>query len=107
MDTKSGSEQPKNYTASMVARILGCSLRSIYRWEKDNQIPQARRIDVGGISVRVFTPKEIEAIRKIVQARLMFVARISDYPPKKKKSSRPSVKAVAIREQRLIDSKLA
>ena len=62
------------YTARQLALLLGCSLRSIYRWEKAGVIPAATRIKRGGVSARIYTASQAEAIRQKVQGRLDLAA---------------------------------
>jgi hypothetical protein len=65
-------ENPKDktFTAGRLAKMLGCSVRSIYRWEKSGVIPPATRIERGGVSTRIYTASQVEEIRHKVQGRL-------------------------------------
>jgi hypothetical protein len=71
-------DDQRTYTSRQAAQLLGCSLRSLYRWEQDDQvIPlnlRPERIQVGGLSVRIYTAAKVEAIRSRVQSRLLFAA---------------------------------
>jgi hypothetical protein len=64
--------EERTYTAGQLARMLGCSLRSIYRWEEAGVIPRATRVERGKVSARIYTASQVEKIRSSVQARLNF-----------------------------------
>jgi predicted transcriptional regulator len=67
-----GRQRERTYTAGQLARMLGCSLRSIYRWEEAGVIPRAKRVERGKVSARIYTASQVEEIRSSVQARLNF-----------------------------------
>ncbi len=52
--------------------MLGCSLRTLYRWEEDGTIPPVDRVNRGKLRVRIFTASQIEKIRRKVHDRLSF-----------------------------------
>jgi excisionase family DNA binding protein len=66
------------YTAGQAARMLGCSLRTLYRWEEDGTIPAVDRVNRGKLRVRIFTESQIERIRRKVQGRLSFTQSLHD-----------------------------
>jgi hypothetical protein len=97
------------YTVGQLADMLGCSVRSIYRWEERGVIPQALRVDRGEVSARVYTQSQVEEIRQKVQARISFTTVLRERPQKrrnrdsnlplrvvkvKKKNVRPSQRGV-------------
>jgi transcriptional regulator with XRE-family HTH domain len=86
VDNEGAEEQP-TYTASQLAEELGCSVRSIYRWEKGEVIPKAERIDRGMVQARVYTKAQAEEIRKKVKERITFTAMVRERYPKRKKKS--------------------
>jgi DNA-binding transcriptional MerR regulator len=67
-------------TVGQLADMLGCSVRSIYRWEESGVIPKPQRIDRGNVSARVYTETEVEQIRKKLHGRLTFTALVRDVP---------------------------
>jgi hypothetical protein len=71
--------EDKKFTAGQVARELGCSLRSIYRWEESGVIPAATRVERGCVSVRIYSAAEVEEIRRRVHGRLNIIAALQ--PP--------------------------
>jgi hypothetical protein len=58
------------YTARQAAVILGCSQRSLYRWEEANLIDKPELIKVGELAVRVYSAAQVQAIRGFMQSRL-------------------------------------
>ena len=62
------------YTVGQVAKLLGCSIRSLYRWEKEGLIPIARRLDCGAIRTRVYNDADLDEIRKFAEGRLTYIA---------------------------------
>ena len=74
MGEPAGSIARSTYTAAQAAQMLGCSLRSLYRWEKAGVIPAAKRVERGQVPARVYTVSEVEAIRKITHDRVDFAA---------------------------------
>jgi hypothetical protein len=75
------NKEERTYSAGQVARMLGCSLRSLYRWEESGAIPKAGRIDRGGVSARVYTEAQIEELRRILGDRLRFATAAWNPPP--------------------------
>ena len=66
-------------TSGELARELGCSLRTVYRWEKDGTIPKVSRIAMGKTQVRDYSQKDLEAIRLLVDARIKFQRMIEKF----------------------------
>jgi DNA-binding transcriptional MerR regulator len=62
------------YTVSQAAELLGCSIRSLYRWEQAGIIPKPDRVENGGVSTRVYRESTIDQIRKLVGGRLTYTA---------------------------------
>jgi hypothetical protein len=83
------------YSVGQVAEMLGCSVRSLYRWEDSNVIPKAQRIDRGGVSARIYTESQVEEIRKKVADRIVFTAIVSE------RSDRPSARMI-VRERKQV-----
>jgi hypothetical protein len=75
-------KKEQTYSAGQVARMLRCSLRSLYRWEETGAIPKADRIDRGGVSARVYTESQIEELRRILGDRLSFSTTVLNPGPK-------------------------
>lgn len=57
-------------TSRQLAEAIGCSVQSIYRWEKQGVIPKAQRLSYGETSARVYTQEQLEEIRKLVNHRI-------------------------------------
>lgn len=68
------------YTAGQAARMLGCSLRTLYRWEESGVIPPANRTKRGQVNARIYTAEQVEAIREKVQDRLDFAKAVPPVP---------------------------
>ena len=62
------------YTVGQAAARLGCSIRSLYRWEQAGIIPKPNRVENGGVSMRLYSESAIEQIRKSVAGRLTCTA---------------------------------
>src|SRR5437764_334733 len=71
----------QRYTVGQLAKILGCSLRSLYRWEEAGVIPQAARIDRGEVSAGFYTASRGQEIRRILKPRLLFDSLLAMAPP--------------------------
>ena len=52
---------PRHLTSSEVCHSLGISSKTLYLWERSGKIPRSRRDRRGW---RVFSPKQLEAIRR-------------------------------------------
>lgn len=87
----------ERYTAGQLARTLGCSLRTLYRWEESGVIPRADRIERGNVSTRIYTASQVEEIRRKVQARLDFTGSLWERQPEPS----PVMRAI---EQYILDS---
>ena len=61
----------QHLTTSQLAALLGCSIRTLYRWEKDGLIPVPKRVN-GKVKSRMYTADEAGAIQAIVQERLEY-----------------------------------
>ena len=70
------NEDQTFFTTGQLAEILGCDIRSIYRWEQTGVIPAPSRVERGGVRARVYTAAEVEEIRKKVQDRISFTATV-------------------------------
>ncbi len=57
------------YTARQAAQKLGCSQRSLYRWEEARLIEKPQLIKVGDLAVRVYTEAKLKAIERFMQSR--------------------------------------
>jgi predicted DNA-binding transcriptional regulator AlpA len=57
------------YTIGDVAKMIGRSIMTIYRWEGAGLIPKPSRVGAGQISLRAYTEEEVAAIREVVQPR--------------------------------------
>ena len=68
------------YSVGQVAAMLGCSVRSLYRWEKSGAIPAPTRIDRGGVSARVYSQLQVEEIREKVKGRIVFTNIVRERP---------------------------
>jgi hypothetical protein len=64
------------FTTGQLAEILGCDIRSIYRWEQSGVIPAPSRVERGGVKARVYTAAEVEQIREKVKDRISFTATV-------------------------------
>jgi DNA-binding transcriptional MerR regulator len=86
------------FSAGQLADILGCSIRSIYRWEETGVIPTAQRVERGGVSARVYTASQVEEIRQRVQGRITFTAIVRDQVRQRRRGTEP--KKVIITKRR-------
>lgn len=55
----------RDRTSTEVCRLLGISTKTLYLWERAGKIPRPRRDRRGW---RLFTPKQVEAIRRFAGA---------------------------------------
>src|SRR4051794_4160748 len=62
------------YTVGQAAELLGCSVRSLYRWEQARIIPEPDRVENGAVRTRVYSDSTIDQIRKLVGGRLTCAA---------------------------------
>ena len=85
----SENEESKLFTTGQLAELLGCNIRSIYRWEQSGVIPAPSRVERGGVQARVYTAAEVEHIRKAVQDRISFTATVRQGAPKRRISPVP------------------
>jgi hypothetical protein len=64
--------KPRNYTEHMtlgeVAREIGCDPSWIRKLERADRIPKAVRVQRGEISVRLWSPEQVEEIREIIDS---------------------------------------
>jgi hypothetical protein len=64
--------KPSNYvnhmTLSEVAREIGCDPSWIRKLERADRIPKAVRVQRGAISVRLWSPEQVEEIREIIDS---------------------------------------
>src|SRR5262245_48712657 len=73
-----GEIEEQLYSVGQLAEMIGCSVRSIYRWEEAGAIPKPDRIERGEVSARVYTQSQVEEIRKKVRGRLTYAAIIRE-----------------------------
>jgi hypothetical protein len=80
------------YTVGQLADMLGCSVRSIYRWEEQGVIPPPTRIDRGEVSARVYSTAQVADIRAKVQGRISFTALVRERrTPRRISEQRPVI----------------
>ena len=81
------------YTVGQLADMLGCSVRSIYRWEEQGAIPPPTRIDRGEISARVYSAAQVADIRAKVEGRISFTALVKERrTPRRISEQRPVIR---------------
>jgi hypothetical protein len=78
------ADEERVFSAGQLADMLGCSIRSIYRWEETGVIPMAQRVERGGVSARVYTASQVEEIRQKVQGRIAFAAIVREHQPRRR-----------------------
>lgn len=83
-------------SVGQLADRLGCSVRSIYRWEESGVILKPQRIDRGGVSARVYTESEVEEIQKTLHGRLMYTAIVRDVPVRRQRQ-RPNAERTVMK----------
>lgn len=52
------------YSTSQVAKLLGIGYDTLHRWIQENRIDAPKAEFVGGVRVRLWNPKDIEAVKK-------------------------------------------
>src|ERR1700736_5428031 len=60
------------YSISQLARRLGCSIPSLYRWEKAGVIAAPQRLEIGGLSARIYSEEEAQIIAALVEPRITY-----------------------------------
>src|SRR5260370_34521240 len=58
------------FSSGQLARLLGISRRTLYRWEQESLIDQPQRINRGPMSIRVYTGQQAEVIREKMKDRI-------------------------------------
>jgi excisionase family DNA binding protein len=53
----------KAYTTPEVAEMVGIHLRTLHRWLDRGAIPEPSRGKIGGLTVRIWTERNIEIVR--------------------------------------------
>ena len=53
----------KTYSTAQVAKMLGIHKVTLKRWMISGKAPEPRRISSGGVSVRVWTDRDVERVR--------------------------------------------
>jgi len=58
---------PEHMTVMEVARAVNRDRSWILKLEKDGRIPKARRVQAGDISVRLWSPEQVEEIKSVLE----------------------------------------
>lgn len=59
--------QPRRYTTSQAARMIGRSEDTVKRWRDEGVFRPAERRDFGDLQVWLYTSEDIKALRKIAR----------------------------------------
>ncbi|MGC1418437.1 MAG: MerR family transcriptional regulator [Candidatus Acidiferrum sp.] len=57
----------KNYSTAKVAAKVGVSKLTLTRWLKSGKVKEPRRVNQGGIELRIWTDRDVERVRKYKQ----------------------------------------
>lgn len=57
----------KDYSTATVAAEVGVSKLTLTRWLKTGKIKEPRRVKQGGIELRLWTPRDVERVKKYKQ----------------------------------------
>jgi predicted DNA-binding transcriptional regulator AlpA len=58
-----------------VARLAGISKRTLLRWLYDGKLPEPKRLQIGGVDARVWSEKDLPAVKALVLASPKIQAR--------------------------------
>lgn len=53
-----------SYTTAEVARVAGVDRQTLFRWLWAGKVPEPKQITFGGMSMRVWTAKELEQVKE-------------------------------------------
>ncbi len=53
-----------NYSTTQVARKLGIVRQTLYRWIRERKVPAPRKRKVTGVTVRIWTDRDVEKVKK-------------------------------------------
>ncbi len=54
----------RNYSTAQAARMLRIGRQTLHRWIASGAVPAPRRRKVGGVTVRIWTNRDVERVRK-------------------------------------------
>ncbi len=61
------------YSTKRVAQMVGISLATLHRWllYSEPRLREPRRMKNGGINIRIWTPRDVERVRKYKAAHYL------------------------------------
>ena len=71
-----------NQSTVQAAELLGISRQTLHRWIADGKVAPARKRKVGGVTVRIWTKKDVERVRRY---KKMFYGKGKGPKPKPKR----------------------
>ena len=63
----------KTYSTKRVAQMVGINISTLHRWllYSEPRLREPRRVKNGGINIRIWTPRDVERVRKYKAAHYL------------------------------------